>query len=593
MKRYIFSLIIGMCIGNGFLVAQSISSLFQPLSWEQASMLAARENKLVMVQVGDVGKEVDLRLRKDEELMNYLLRNVIAIYIDMETPQGRAFEPRLMLYAYPAYAFFMPYGDLVGIVAPGEVRVRPDRLLEVLDEAKELARIKKRNSRSLKFVDINLESAKAWAVKNGRNIFINIASDTVQASLLMDKNVFTLNSVADFYNQHFINLRMDALIAQDLIKKYNIKEAPAYIYLNEDGKLLFHAEGACTSEGFLKYGEEALKKAQGIPLRNLSDAEAIMQAKNEGKFIFFDYYVEGRIHQDLVKYVFTDPEIADFFDEHFINISRVNDSACLVFADGNGRELHRVVRVENAADLLNEAKKVISGRGLAGLSARYGQGDHSATITEEYIMALSRAGYSQMASQLTMRYLGTMSPSCLEERKYWEFFNKYGVDVEPSFFDYVLSNREKLMELYGAETVQNKISELWIAGAEGFVKVDMFDEEGFKLYVKRLKKEKVEGWQSIARNARMNAAEKLGDWKTYINLAEEKWNEEKVGDSELYSWAVKISTHCSDGNVRYKMAQWLAQRVIDINKKERLTGKIDLTSYRGFFEKLSKDLLKD
>lgn len=194
---------------------------------------------------------------------------------------------------------------------------------------------------------------------------------------------------------------------------------------------------------------------------------------------------------------------------------------------------------------------------------------------------------------MTMQYLNTMDPACLEEKRYWDFFYKYGVNVEPSFFDYVLSNRDKLTGLYGKETVQNKISELWIAGAEGFVKDNQFDEEGFKLYIKRLKKEKVEGWQSIVRNARMNAAEKLGDWKTYINLAEEKWNEEKIGDSELYSWALKIKNHCMDGNIRYKMAQWLAQRVIDIDKKEKLTGKIDLTSYRGFFEQLSNDLLKE
>lgn len=593
MKRCIFSLIIGMYMGCGLLIAQPISSLFQPLSWEQASMLAARENKLVMVQVGNVGREIDQRIRKDEELINYLLRNVIAIHIDMDTPQGRAFEPRLMLYAYPAYAFFMPYGDLLGVAVPGEVRVRPERLLEVLDEAKELARIKKRNSRSLRFVDINLEGAKARAAKDKKNIFINIANDTIQASLLMEKNIFTLNQIADFYNEHFINLHIDVSYAQDLMQKYNVKETPAYIYLNEEGKLLFYADGACTLEDFLKYGGEALRKAQGIPLQNLDNAEAIAKAKNEGKYIFIDCYVEGRIHQEMVKDVFTDPEVADFFNEYFINISRIDSNACLIFADDNGRELHRVMQVEDAADLLNEAKKVISGRGLAGLSARYGQGDRTETTMEEYIIALARAGYRQAASRVTMKYLGTMGPTCLEEMRYWDFFNKYGVDTEPLFFDYVLSNREKLIGLYGKDAVQNKISELWIAGSESFIREKQFDEEGFKLYIKRLKKEKIEGWQSIARNARMNAAEKLGDWKTFINLAEEKWHEGEVGDSELYNWAMKIDSYCSDGNVRYKMAQWLAQRVIDINKKEKLTGKVDLTSYRGFFEKLSNDLLKD
>ncbi len=580
-------------MGCGLIIAQPVSSLFQPFTWEQASMLAARENKLVMVQVGNVGQEVDQRIKSDEELMNYLSRSVVAIRIDMDTPQGRAFEPRLMLYAYPAYAFFMPYGDLVGIVSPGEVRVHTERLLEELEEAKELARIKKRNCRSLRFVDVNLEDARMLAMKDGKYIFIDIADATVQASLLMDKNVFTLNQVADFYNQHFINLRVEMREVADLIQKYGIKEAPAFMYLNTDGKLIYKAEGACTSEVFLKYGAEALKKAQGISWQELSDADAIAQAKNEGKFIFIDNYMEGRIHQELVKNVFADPEVTDFFDEHFVNISRANNGASLIFADGNGRELHRLERVEDAADLLNEANKVVSGRGLAGLAARYGQGDRSQTTIEDYIKTLARAGYLQAASRMTMKYLGEMTPKCLGEKRYWDFFNKYVVNVDSVFFDYVLSHRDELSKLYGEKTVKSKISELWISKAESFVKDNHFDEEGFKLYVKRLKKEKVEGWQSIARNARINAAEKLGDWKTFINLVEEKWNEEKVGDAELYAWAVKINDCCSDGNVRYKMAQWLTQRVIDINKKEKLTGRVDLTSYRGFFEKLLNDLLND
>ena len=81
-------------------------------------------------------------------------------------------------------------------------------------------------------------------------------------------------------------------------------------------------------------------------------------------------------------------------------------------------------------------------------------------------------------------------------------------------------------------------------------------------------------------------------WKTFITLAAEKWTEEEVTDAELYRWALEINARCTDGNVRYKMAQQLANRVAAINRKERLTGKADLTSYRGFFEKVIDDLLK-
>ena len=107
-----------------------------------------------------------------------------------------------------------------------------------------------------------------------------------------------------------------------------------------------------------------------------------------------------------------------------------------------------------------------------------------------------------------------------------------------------------------------------------------------------LKKEKVEGARLIIRNARMHAAEKVGDWKVYITLAEEKWNEEQIPDAELYAWGVKIEERCSDDGLRYKMAQWLGSRAMELERKERISGKVKVASYRGFFEKLVDDLLK-
>lgn len=588
MKRYIVLILLGLlCAGKG--LAQRGDEFFKPYSWEQASMLAAKEDKLVLVEVGDVGQETRLRVSEQGDLVEHLSRNVVAIRIDMNTPQGKAFESRLMLYAYPAYVFFMPYGDLVGIAAPGEVRNHPERLREVLDEAEEAARIKKRNSRRVKFMDLGVEDALALADKEDKNVFVYVSDASNQPSLLMDRNVFTLDRVADYFNRHFINLRLNARYASRL--GYEVKEVPAFFFLNDEGKVLFRAEGYCTSEQLLGYGEKALEKAKGIPFQAF-DEQARAQAGSEGKFIFTDYYVPGRVHQELVRDVFTDPDVTDYFVAHFVNTSKEVSRARMTFSDGNGRMLHSVLRVENATELLNEARKVLTGRGLAGLSARYRQGNRSAGFMEEYILTLARAGEVREASRVTMEYLTPLSPDCLRQEKYWDLFNKYALVAETSFFDYTLLHRAELGKMYGDETVHNKISALWIAGAVNFIRDGQFDEEGFKLYVKRLKKEKFEGWQLIARNARMAAAEQMADWKIFINLAEEKWNEEEITDAELYRWAQKINERCRDGNVRYKMAQWLSQRVDDINRKEHLTGKVDLTSYRGFFEKLTEDLLR-
>ena len=130
-----------------------------------------------------------------------------------------------------------------------------------------------------------------------------------------------------------------------------------------------------------------------------------------------------------------------------------------------------------------------------------------------------------------------------------------------------------------------------MAGADVFARNSVFDEVGFKEYTKRMKKAKVENWRTIVRDARMHIAEKLRDWKTFIALAEVKWNEEKLADVELYRWGNLIYEHCQNEDLRYQMAQWLAERVIELERQERIRGMSTITSYRGFLEKLVNDLL--
>ncbi|MEI3153956.1 MAG: hypothetical protein V8S95_01710 [Odoribacter sp.] len=50
----------------------------------------------------------------------------------------------------------------------------------------------------------------AAAKEADRNIFIFVSDAQNQPSLLMEKNVFNLDKVADFYNQNFINLHVSA-----------------------------------------------------------------------------------------------------------------------------------------------------------------------------------------------------------------------------------------------------------------------------------------------------------------------------------------------------------------------------------------------
>lgn len=594
MGKYIFLFLMGMFMAiSGRTVAQPIPPIVQSLNWEQANLKATQEKKLVLVLAGAVDVKIEKEIQRHRELVNYLLRNVIAIRIDMNTPQGKDFESRLLLYPHPAFAFFMPYGDLVGVVSAGEVAGKSDILRETLQKAQEIAAEKKKNSRHITFEDLSEQQALTKAAEENKQVFIHFYSKQDQTSLLMDRNVFNLDRVADFYNRNFVSLRIDMDQSMDLVQKYQVKRAPYFLFLNAKGKKLAEVTGFCSAEQLIQQGQMGLEKAKGIAFKNLTDQEAMEKAGQKDKLIFIDYYTLGTSHKEMIRNVFSDPEVTTLFSRYFVNVGREAEQAALVFKDVAGNELHRVMTVVDADDLLNEAQKVLEGKGLTGFKEEYQRGNRQSDFMEAYIVMLSRAGYKDEASWITMEYLTPFTAKCLKEPKYWDYFIQYGISATPEFFEYVLTHRSELYQLYGEEVVQKKIAALWIAGAENFVVEGKFDEAGFKEYTKRLKKEKVEGWRLIVRNARMHAAEKVGDWKTFIVLAEEKWNEEKISDSELYSWGVKINEQCHDESIRYKTAQWLAQKAIEIDRRERLTGKVKMSSYKGFFEKLTDDLLRN
>ncbi len=577
--------------GMPVMAQQHSVSLFLPFHWEQASLQAAREHKLVLVEAGEAFPGLERELQKHPELMNYLNRNVVAIRMDMNTSQGQEFTSRLLLHPYPVFAFFMPYGDLVGTVTPQAVRQNPEALREAYEAARALAEIKKANSRTVSFMQADVVQALEQAAEEEKGLFVFLADEQNQASLLLERNVFTLNEVADFFNQHFVNLRLSGRQRDAFRDKYGTGGA-SLLFLNAKGKMLLAKESAGDAAQLIGYAGEALEQAKGIPFRELSAKEALQLAREQGKSVFTDFYIPGAAHKQMAAYLFTDPEVAAYFKEHFINRSCEAEQAYLAFTDASGRELHRLLRAGSPEELREEAVKAMTGKGLADMRQRYQDGNREDGFLEEYIQMLGRAGLAEEADSALQVYLDKKSPEVLKEVHYWKLLEQYGINLSPAFFDYILSHRNELYGLYGEANVRQKIAALWVAGAENFVHDGLFDEAGFKAYAKRLKKEKVEGARLIIRNARMHAAEKVGDWKVYITLAEEKWNEEQIPDAELYAWGVKIEERCSDDGLRYKMAQWLDSRARELDRKERISGKIKVSSYRGFFEKLVDDLLK-
>ena len=253
--------------------AQKYKSVFKNLTWEQAAEQAQKEGKIVLVDAMRKARTPEDQRKQDvaerklfstPEIMDFCNQHVIAIHIDMGSEAGKAFAPKLMMNMYPTYGFFMPNGDILGVVSPFLLAQKPEKFMEVGNKALKDAVVKRNNTRSIRFEEIGLKDAMAKAKKENRLIFIDAYTEYCQPCMLMVKNVFSLNAVADFYNQNFIHLKMHFGKEKELAEKYGTSGYPAFLFINGDGKLVYMESGYTEGDEFIGYGKTALEKAKGI-----------------------------------------------------------------------------------------------------------------------------------------------------------------------------------------------------------------------------------------------------------------------------------------------------------------------------------------
>ena len=253
--------------------AQKYKSVFKNLTWEQAAEQAQKEGKIVLVDAMRKARTPEDQRKQDvaerklfstPEIMDFCNQHVIAIQIDMGSEAGKAFAPKLMMNMYPTYGFFMPNGDILGVVSPFLLAQKPEKFMEVGNKVLKDAVVKRNNTRSIRFEEIGLKDVMAKAKKENRLIFIDAYTDYCQPCMLMVKNVFSLNAVADFYNQNFINLKMHFGKEKELAEKYGTSGYPAFLFINGDGKLVYMESGYTEGDEFIGYGKTALEKAKGI-----------------------------------------------------------------------------------------------------------------------------------------------------------------------------------------------------------------------------------------------------------------------------------------------------------------------------------------
>ncbi len=103
-----------------------------------------------------------------------------------------------------------------------------------------------------------LEEAKA----KDKIIFVDAYAVWCGPCKRMAKNVFTDAAVGKFYNQNFINMKIDMekKMGRKFGKKYPVSAYPTLMYIDAKGELVHKVKGGQKIDGFIKLGKFALSK---------------------------------------------------------------------------------------------------------------------------------------------------------------------------------------------------------------------------------------------------------------------------------------------------------------------------------------------
>jgi thioredoxin-related protein len=130
------------------------------------------------------------------------------------------------------------------------------------------------------------EEVLSLAQEQDKLIFVDAYAVWCGPCKVMDKQVFPLKEVGDYYNKHFISIKLDMERGEGLKfrRDYPVSAFPTFFFIDSEGSVVYKARGARKPQDFIKLGMTAVSRY---------DKTAIYAAKyeegNRDAKLIYDY----------------------------------------------------------------------------------------------------------------------------------------------------------------------------------------------------------------------------------------------------------------------------------------------------------------
>lgn len=316
----------------------------------------------------------------------------------------------------------------------------------------------------------------------------------------------------------------------------------------------------------------SIAQTKNIAFNHVSFKELKEKAAKENKLIFIDAYTSwcGPC-KFMSKTVFTNDTVADFYNANFINakidmekgegieLAKMFDVNCyptLLYIDSHGNVIHRQSGAMLAPDFIGLGKKSQQTEGTYSYYMKnYENQKNNKDFLKEYIQAQSNTCIEP--TEAVSHYFSLQNPEDLIEKNNWEMIQNYTNDMNSREFIYLLDNKEKFEELYGKNSVNQKINEVYKNTLLSIIQSNPFDVAKYKATKEAIEAKNTPDNNKTIFEADLALSIKNHDMDQYIRLATNNVGNYYKNDSKaLNSIAWDFFENVTDKTALLKAEEW-------------------------------------